>query len=159
MTAQSSYSPEQVWIADIGASHHMVGNASHLHNITSCDVTENVTVGNGEGLEILNLGTTSISCANTRSLSLPSLFHVPKLKANLLSVHELCKDNNCLITFDASSFCIQDKLTKQIVLQGKSNQGLYHIPLATSSVLNCASCFFFCSSYLSWPTNKILFLA
>ncbi|KAI5343142.1 hypothetical protein L3X38_011018 [Prunus dulcis] len=141
MTAQSSYSPEQVWIADTGASHHMVGNASQLHNITSCDVLENVTVGNGEGLEILNLGTTSISCANTRSLSLPSVFHVPKLKANLLSVHQLCKDNNFLFTFDASGFCIQDKLTKKIVLQGKSNQGLYHVPLATSSVLNHASCF------------------
>ncbi|CAL2235003.1 unnamed protein product [Prunus armeniaca] len=48
MTAQCSYSPEQVWITDTGASHHMVGNASHLHNVTSCDVTENVTVGNGE---------------------------------------------------------------------------------------------------------------
>ncbi|KAI5321825.1 hypothetical protein L3X38_030897 [Prunus dulcis] len=141
MTAQSSYSPKQVWIIDTGASHHMVGNASHLHNITSCDVTTNVTVGNGEGLEILNLETISISCANTRSLSLPSVFHVPKLKANLLSVHQLCKDNNCLITFDAFGFCIQDKLTKKIVLQGKSNQGLYHIPLATSSVLNRASCF------------------
>ncbi|KAI5327629.1 hypothetical protein L3X38_027025 [Prunus dulcis] len=111
MTAQSSYSPEQVWIADTGASHHMVGDASQLHNLTSCDVPENVTVGNGEGLAILNLGTTSISCANTRSLSLPSVFYVPKLKANLLS----------------------DKLTKQIVLQGKSNHGLYHIPLAPSS--------------------------
>ncbi|KAI5319029.1 hypothetical protein L3X38_038737 [Prunus dulcis] len=139
MTAQSSYSPEQVWIADTGASHHMVGDASQLHNLTSCDVPENVTVGNGEGLAILNLGTTSISCANTRSLSLPSVFHVPKLKANLLSVHQLCRDNNCLITFDVSGFCIQDKLTKQIVLQGKSNHGLYHIPLAPS-VLKHASC-------------------
>ncbi|BBH09514.1 hypothetical protein Prudu_022027 [Prunus dulcis] len=82
MTAQSSYSPEQVWIADTGASHHMVGNASQLHNITSCDVPENVTVGNGEG-----------------------------------QAHQA----NCS--------------------SGKSNQGLYHIPLATSSVLNHASCF------------------
>ncbi|BBH01691.1 hypothetical protein Prudu_012041, partial [Prunus dulcis] len=74
MNAQSSYSPEQVWIADTGASHHTVGDASQLHNLTSCDVPEN------------------------------------------------------------------DKLTKQIVLQGKSNHSLYHIPLATSSVLNHASC-------------------
>ncbi|KAI5314344.1 hypothetical protein L3X38_043520 [Prunus dulcis] len=141
MTAQSSYSPEQVWIADTCASHHMVGNASHLRNVTSYDVTENFTVGNREGLEILNLGTTFISCANPRSLSLPYVFHVPKLKANLLSVHQLCKDNNCLISIDASSFCIQDKLTKQIVFQGKRNQGLYQIHLAASSVLNHASCF------------------
>ncbi|BBH05343.1 hypothetical protein Prudu_016706 [Prunus dulcis] len=82
MTAQSSYSPKQVWIIDTGASHHMVGNASHLHNITSCDVTR---------MSLLVMG--------------------------------------------------KDKLTKKIVLQGKSNQGLYHIPLATSSVLNRASCF------------------
>ncbi|CAL2278805.1 unnamed protein product [Prunus armeniaca] len=49
MMAQSSYYSEQVWIADTCASHHMVGNASHLRNVTSCDVTENFTVGNGEG--------------------------------------------------------------------------------------------------------------
>ncbi|CAL9022084.1 unnamed protein product [Prunus brigantina] len=48
MMAQSSYSPEQVWIANTCASHHMVSNASHLRNVTSCGVTENFTIGNGE---------------------------------------------------------------------------------------------------------------
>ncbi|CAL9014239.1 unnamed protein product [Prunus brigantina] len=132
MTAQTSFSPEHVWIADSGASHHMVGNSSQLDHVTPCNVDENVTVGNGAGLTIQNLGTATISCAQSNSLHLPSVLHVPKLKANLLSVHQLCKDNNCFITFDVSGFYIQDKIIKAILLQGKSNQGLYLIPLSAS---------------------------
>ncbi|KAI5353156.1 hypothetical protein L3X38_006049 [Prunus dulcis] len=132
MTAQTSFSPKHVWIADSGASHHMVGNSSQLDHVTPCNVDENVTVGNGAGLTIKNLGTATISCAQSTSLHLPSVLHVPKLKANLLSVHQLFKDDNCFITFDVSGFYIQDKITKAILLQGKSNQGLYPIPLSSS---------------------------
>ncbi|BBH09462.1 hypothetical protein Prudu_021967 [Prunus dulcis] len=62
MMAQSSYSPEQVWIADTCASHHMVGNASHLRNVTSYDVTENFIVGNRE----------DSSLASSQSSAVPS---------------------------------------------------------------------------------------
>ncbi|BBH08831.1 hypothetical protein Prudu_021147 [Prunus dulcis] len=34
MTAQSAYTPNQVWIADSGASHHMVADVSSLHHVT-----------------------------------------------------------------------------------------------------------------------------
>ncbi|KAL6269518.1 hypothetical protein ACE6H2_026429 [Prunus campanulata] len=128
MTAQTSYNPDQVWIADSGATHHMVSNLDHLNNAAACDSAENVTVGNGEGLQIRHIGTAKLS-----SLTLPSVFHVPHLTANLLSVHQLCKDNNCNIIFDVSGFYIQDKLTKQILLQGKSSQGLYPIPVSLQS--------------------------
>ncbi|BBG96882.1 hypothetical protein Prudu_005830, partial [Prunus dulcis] len=132
MTAQTSYMPDQDWIADSGASHHMVSDISSLTHVAPCESTEQVIVGNGEGLKIKHIGTTAIACAST-SLRMPSVFHVPQLSANLLSVHQLCKDNNCVISFDASGFVIQDRVTKTILLQGRSNNGLYPIPSAVSS--------------------------
>jgi hypothetical protein len=36
----------------------------------------------------------------------------------LLSVRRLCKDNNCCFICDAFGFCIQDKLTGRVLLQG-----------------------------------------
>ncbi|CAL9016186.1 unnamed protein product [Prunus brigantina] len=132
MTAQTSYVPDQVWIADSGASHHMVSDISSLNHVAPCESTEQVIVGNGEGLQIKHIGTTAIACAST-SLKMPSVFHVPQLSANLLSVHQLCKDNNCVISFDASGFVIQDRVTKTILLKGRSNNGLYPIPSVVSS--------------------------
>jgi hypothetical protein len=55
---------------------------------------------------------------------------VPKLSQHLLSVHRLCKDNNCRFICDAFGFCIQDKLTGRVLLQGLSRDGLYPIPLS-----------------------------
>ncbi|CAL2260819.1 unnamed protein product [Prunus armeniaca] len=40
---------DHVWIADNRASHHMVADVSTLHDVTPCDSTDQVTVGNGEG--------------------------------------------------------------------------------------------------------------
>ncbi|CAL2245419.1 unnamed protein product [Prunus armeniaca] len=134
MTAQTTYNPDQVWIADSGATHHMVSTLDHLNNVVACDSAENVTVGNGEGLQIRHIGTAKLS-----SLTLPSVFYVPHLTANLLSVHQLCKDNNCNIIFDVSGFYIQDKLTKKIMLQGKSSQGLYPIPVSLQSSVSVPS--------------------
>ncbi|BBH08832.1 hypothetical protein Prudu_021148 [Prunus dulcis] len=132
MTAQTSYMPDQDWIADSGASHHMVSDISSLTHVAPCESTEQVIVGNGEGLKIKHIGTTAIACDST-SLRMPSVFHVPQLSANLLSVHQLCNDNNCVISFDASGFVIQDRVTKTILLQGRSNNGLYPISSAVSS--------------------------
>ena len=75
---------DHVWIVDSGASHYMVSNVSTLHDVTPCDSSDQVIVGNGEGLNITNIGTTALSCAST-SLKMPSGFHVTKLSANLLS--------------------------------------------------------------------------
>lgn len=61
MTAQSSYMPNHVWIADSDAYHHIVADVSSLHHVTPCESAEQVLVGNGEGLDIQNIGTTSIS--------------------------------------------------------------------------------------------------
>ena len=42
---------------------------------------------------------------------LTKLLHVPTLSSNLLSVHQLAKDNHCTNTFDKDFFLVQDKNT------------------------------------------------
>lgn len=127
MTAQTSFSPDTVWITDSGASHHMVSDMHMLETAAPCVNEGNDTVGNGAGLKIDHVGTTSIPCATT-TLKLPIIFHVPHLTANLLSVHQLCKDNDCLIAFDQFGFSIQDRISKQVLLTGKSDRGMYYLP-------------------------------
>lgn len=56
-----------------------------------------VTVGIGAGLKIDHVGTTSIPCA-TVARKLPTIFHGPHLTANILLVHQLCKDDILLFS-------------------------------------------------------------
>ncbi|CAL9025198.1 unnamed protein product [Prunus brigantina] len=119
MAAQASFSPDAVWIADSGASHHMVPHMTTMHTVKPCTSAENVVVGNGEGLHIAHIGKSHIPTASS-ILTLSKVLHVPQLTANLLSVYQLCHDNNCRMIFDTSGFLIQDKVTNKKLLQGKT---------------------------------------
>lgn len=65
-------------------------------------------------------------------ITLNSIFYVPKLSQNLLSVHRICPDNNCWLIFDAFSFWIQDRAIGKILYKGLCNNRLYPIISSTS---------------------------
>ncbi|KAH0974702.1 hypothetical protein GBA52_016601 [Prunus armeniaca] len=134
MTAQVSYAPETMWIADSGASHHMVSNVNTLESAQPRAYENRVIVGNGEGLPVAHIGHASVSSSSS-VLHMSNVFHVPKLTANLMSVHQLCKENNCSMIFDQFGFSIQDKVTKRVLLIGRSHSGLYLIPGVAASSL------------------------
>jgi len=46
-----------------------------------------------------------------------------------MSIKRLCRDNNCQVIFDASTFSIQDKKTGTVLRQVKSSGDLYPIIL------------------------------
>ncbi|VVA31716.1 PREDICTED: Retrovirus-related Pol poly from [Prunus dulcis] len=128
MNAQAtSFSADDLWIADSGASHHMTNTLSNMTNIAPYTSGDTIKIGNGEGLSISHIGTASLS-----GLHLNTIYHVPQLATNLLSVYQLCKDNNCWVIFDASNVYVQDKATKTLLFQGKSHKGLYPIPQSIS---------------------------
>ncbi|CAL8151065.1 unnamed protein product [Prunus armeniaca] len=101
MAAQASFSPDAVWIADSGASHHVVPHMTTMHNVTPCNSAENVVVGSGEGLHIAHIGKS----------------HIPTVSSSL------------------NLF----KVTNKMLLQGKSDHGLYLIPTSLSSVGSSSS--------------------
>lgn len=64
------------------------------------------------------------SIKNT-NLMLKDVLHVPSLCKPLLSVQKFSHDNHCFFEFYPSYFLVKDLKSKEILLQGTSNAGLY----------------------------------
>lgn len=50
---------------------------------------------------------------------------MPKIKSNLLSVHQFCKDNHVCFEFHTDFFVVKDKTTGALLLKGRNENGLY----------------------------------
>ncbi|KAB2608246.1 hypothetical protein D8674_011414 [Pyrus ussuriensis x Pyrus communis] len=125
--------PQDTWIVDAGASHHITSDISALSQVTPFEGSEKITIGNGTGLPIKNIGSTTLQTP-THSLVLNKVLHVPNIARSLLSVKQLCADNKSWFICDDSEFFVQDKKTREIVYQGKSRpEELFQIPVVTSA--------------------------
>lgn len=58
-----------------------------------------------------------------------NILHVPEIKRNLLSVQQFFHDNNVYFEFHSTFFSVKDKFTRNTLLKGPSNDGLYSIRL------------------------------
>ncbi|KAB2630096.1 hypothetical protein D8674_007615 [Pyrus ussuriensis x Pyrus communis] len=135
MNAQqtSSFLPQDAWIVDSGASHHITSDISALSQVIPFEGSEKITIGNGTGLPIKNIGSIMLQTP-TCSLVLNKVLHVPNIARSLLSVKQLCADNKSWFICDDSEFFVQDKKTKEIVYHGKSRpEELLQIPVVTSA--------------------------
>jgi hypothetical protein len=79
-------------------------------------------------LQIANTGSSLITTP-TSQFYLHKILHCPNASANLLSIQQFCKDNNCYFILTSTHFTIKDMQTKEILLQGPSEAGLYPIYL------------------------------
>ena len=127
MVASSNNIADDNWYLDSGASHHLTQDAGNLSNSTPYTGTDKVTVGNGKHLSISNIGSHHL-VSNSRSFQLKKIFHVPFISANLISVAKFCSDNNVLIEFRSNSFTVKDLRTKEKLIQGRLENGLYKFP-------------------------------
>ncbi|CAL8136785.1 unnamed protein product [Prunus armeniaca] len=129
MTTNLSYpfTPNYLWIADSGASHHMTPNVHRLQAFAPYSSKDKITIGNGEGLQIDHIGYPTLSNL-PGTLHLKQVYHVPQLATNLLSVYQLCKDNNCIVVFDEYHIYVQEKQTNKVLYKGQSDKGLFPIP-------------------------------
>jgi len=122
---------DATWYFDSAASAHMTPSEGNFLRKSPYTGLDRVLVGNGTLLDIKNIGYSKLPSIS-RPLHLHSMFHVPQLRHNLISVKKLCKDNNCSIDFDSSSVSVKDKATGQTLLQASSEGDVY--PLASLSV-------------------------
>ena len=104
------FSAADTWVLDTGASHHMTSNLGNLNQPVQYNGDEKITIGNGEGLAVTHIGSTTLSTPQ-HLLFLKNVLHVPTITVNLLSVKKLCEDNHCWFICDESVFFIQDKAT------------------------------------------------
>jgi len=139
MTAQTNPDlDEQQWFADSGANAHVT---TELENLTvqpqPFQGTDSVAVGNGAGLAIEHTGSAtflSTSPLSNSSFHLKHMLHCPSAATNLLSIQKLCQDNNCYFILTATHFCVKDLKTHALLLEGRSENGLYPLKLRRCSL-------------------------
>jgi len=116
------------WYPDTGATNYVTTDLANL-NLHSDDYngTDQLHVGNGQGLPIRHTGTSQLSFLHATFL-LKHLLHVPSIRKNLLSVSQFTRDNNVYFEFHSYFFCIKDHLTGTTLLRGQSKDGIYTFP-------------------------------
>ncbi|KAM2035287.1 hypothetical protein ACFX16_038395 [Malus domestica] len=100
----------------------MIANLKVMNNIAPYNGDAKITVGSGESLPVSSIGSSIIRTPN-HALILHNVLHVPRITMNLLSVKKLCRDNGCWFICDDLVFFIQDKATRVMLYQGKSDDG------------------------------------
>ncbi|MDV3193939.1 MAG: GAG-pre-integrase domain-containing protein, partial [Sweet potato little leaf phytoplasma] len=131
-TSMSSYHPDENWFLDSGATHHMTPDASALSYSTPYLGGEHVTVGDGKTISISRVGSQFISSCSHKPVFLDSVLYTPAITKKLLSVARLCKDNKAFVEFYSSSFLVKDLQTKEVLLKGTLEDGLYRVSTVSS---------------------------
>jgi hypothetical protein len=76
------------WILDTGASNHMSGSRAAFANLDT-GITGSVCFGDGSITQIEGSGTVLFSCKNGEHWSLPNVYYLPRLTANIISIGQL----------------------------------------------------------------------
>jgi hypothetical protein len=132
------------WVFDTGASHHVANSLNNMHIHSEYDGPEEVQIGDGTGLKISHVGSTTLPTQNT-IFNLKNILCVPHAKHNLISVSKFCKSNSVYVEFHSSFFCVKDQVTGAVLMRGPSNGDLYiynpnsSSPTALSTVTSTVS--------------------
>ncbi|KAH6834928.1 hypothetical protein C2S53_007300 [Perilla frutescens var. hirtella] len=118
LTLSSTGISSSEWILDSGASHHMSPTAD---SFTSLIPSDSVSVVTADGTPMPLAGVGSIVSSY---VSLPRVYHIPKLVLNLISVGQLC-DSGCIVTFSSTDCRVQDLYSKRRIGTGHRQGGLY----------------------------------
>lgn len=87
------------WFIDISASSHISIDIEDLSNSLSYQGQYQITIGDGNNINIANCGKGLLSTPNCK-LYLNNFIHVPKISHNFLSISNLIVDNTATIIFD-----------------------------------------------------------
>uniref|UniRef100_A0A2N9J5B9 Integrase catalytic domain-containing protein n=1 Tax=Fagus sylvatica TaxID=28930 RepID=A0A2N9J5B9_FAGSY len=113
------------WYTDTGATHHLTSDLANLNvHAEEYTGTDQIRVGNGKGLPVAHIGTTSLSTPHS-SLLLKDVLHVPQITKNLVSVQKFTSDTNTFFEFHPDYFLVKDRPTRKLLLHGLSSNGLY----------------------------------
>lgn len=75
-------------------------------------------LGNGDGLNIVNLGMNSftVNKGSDRKFVLNNILCVPQIVKNLLSMSQFTKDNSIYLEFHSEYNCVKHKILGQLLL-------------------------------------------
>ncbi|KAL3007444.1 hypothetical protein AAZX31_08G334800 [Glycine max] len=118
-------------IVDPGASDHIYGNYSLFSSISSPKFPHLITLAYGSKIASQGIGQVPLFL----SLNLNFVFYIPNCPYNLISLGQLTRSFNCLVTFDVYSFVIQDRGMGRLIGVGHESRGLYY--LETNPFVSC----------------------
>ena len=122
--AASLNNPHTTWLSDTGASNHITSDLANLAIHNKYHGQDQVAMGNGAGLNIAHIGSNKIPHASS-SLAMNNILHCLSVVANLLSVYQSTRDNNCYFIFFSDCFYVKDLSMGRTLFCGKSENGLY----------------------------------
>nr|GEU66827.1 hypothetical protein [Tanacetum cinerariifolium] len=125
----TSSSPD--WYVDSGATDHVTSSPKNVNYATPNMGQANVTFGNGNNLPVSHIGHTTVN----NNIQLCDVLVVPNLTKNLLSISKLTSDDLLDVLFSQPYFYIQDRLTKQVLAQGRCENGLYVLHLGPQALI------------------------
>ncbi|CAI5972997.1 unnamed protein product [Closterium sp. NIES-65] len=96
VAGNGSKTPSDAWFLDTGATQHMMHSASLLNNIGAPGDVTSIVFGNNESLPVVGVGSTRL-IVDSGPVDVTSVFHVPGVKVNLLSVPQLAKKGGITI--------------------------------------------------------------
>ena len=77
-----------MWYLDTGMSNHMTGNRVTFVELDT-GVVGTIKFGDNSGVEIQGRGTVVFQCKNGKHKALTDVYHIPKLRSNIVSIGQL----------------------------------------------------------------------
>lgn len=123
LSDQQQYNGHE-WYPDSAATAHITNNGSQLHSSEPYLGNDQIIVGNGDYLPITHVGSVALQIPQG-TLPLNDVLVCPAITKSLLSVSKITTDYPCEVIFEDVSVFIKDKVTKQVLTQGRRHKDLY----------------------------------
>ena len=128
-------SQDHTWYPENGDTHHVTNDGQSLTDPTLYQGLEQLQIGNGSGLTIYSIGSSSL-ISQSYPLKLSNILHVPEIRKTLLSVYRLTNDNAVYVEFHVTYCAVKDEATWKSLLRGTIKDGLYLLNQAQPPQVN-----------------------
>ncbi|KAL9413756.1 hypothetical protein AB3S75_042279 [Citrus x aurantiifolia] len=146
------------WYLDSGATHHLTNNMANMNVREEFKGSDQLVIGNGQGLSITHVGDACFTYKRSNvaykptHILLKNMLLVPDITKNLLNISKLTTDNNLSIEFVGDVCYVKDSLTRQVLLKGLAEKGLYKLILKPSESVPSS---FLCQSSYIQPLSML----
>jgi hypothetical protein len=120
------------WVMDTGATDHITSELERLHAHERYHGNDQIHAANGAGMNITHIGETIIP-THDQNLHLKDVLLVPEASKSLISAHRFTNDNHAFVEIHPEFFCVKDKVTRTVLLDGPCKDGLYPLPESSTS--------------------------
>ena len=122
--------PEGMWVLDTGASNHMTGTRSTLTHLDE-KIRGSVRFVDGSTVEICGLGSVVIQGRHDQHKVLTSVYYIPKLKSNIVSLGQL-EEAGCDIRLFDGWLKVFDPEHNLLISAPRTSNRLYIIKLGVT---------------------------